>query len=273
MTDDESYDEMIDLNQAFRQSCIDRSGPIVNYMDTASIAKDHEAVRKALGDEKLTFLGESYGTQLASQYAELFPHNIRGMVLDASYSISQSLTSIFVESASATDAVMGRFFEWCEQQDNYSCPLAHRNDTDKSPKEIWLDLLDRVEETPLTCSASFCNSTTITTTTAKNIRDLALSYLYEKTFTWQLLAQSISEAAFENSTETFYPRVITNDNYTTRYVVSSAYANIIISALDWSGKAVSSPEDMQRKKLLAQAQTPLLEGTSSVWANIPRILG
>lgn len=273
MTDDKSYDEMIALNQAFRQSCIDHSGPIVNYMDTASIAKDHEVVRKALGDEKLTFFGVSYGTQLASQYAELFPHNIRGMVLDASYSISESLTSIFVESASSSDAVMGRFFDWCEQQDNYTCPLAHRNDTIKTPKEIWLDLLDRVEENPLTCTISFCNATNITTTTVKNIRDNALGYLYDKRFQWPLLAQSINEAAFENSTEWFYPRVITNDNYTTKYLVSSSYANIIISALDWSGEAVSSPEDMQRKKLLAQAQTPLLEGTSSVWYNIPRILG
>lgn len=45
--------------------------PLFDYMDTKAIARDHEAVRIALGGEPMTYLGLSYGTQLGSQYAEL----------------------------------------------------------------------------------------------------------------------------------------------------------------------------------------------------------
>lgn len=71
----EEFDQVISRNQAFRQSCIDITGrPLFDYMDTRSIAQDYEAVRKALGDEPLTWLGQSWGTYLGSIYAELFPN-------------------------------------------------------------------------------------------------------------------------------------------------------------------------------------------------------
>ena len=84
-TDQSSFDEMIERNTAFRQSCFNGSD-LPHYMDTISIAKDHEAVRIALGSEPITWLGMSYGTQLAAQYAEMYPDNIRAMVLDSIYS-------------------------------------------------------------------------------------------------------------------------------------------------------------------------------------------
>jgi len=39
-------------------------------------------LRVVLGDEKLTFAGSSYGTRLGAVYAEMFPRNVRAMVLD-----------------------------------------------------------------------------------------------------------------------------------------------------------------------------------------------
>ena len=49
---------------------------------TANVAKDLDAIRAALGDEKLTYLGYSYGTRIGSAYAEAFPQNVRAMILD-----------------------------------------------------------------------------------------------------------------------------------------------------------------------------------------------
>ena len=42
-----------------------------------------DRLRQALGDEQLTYLGYSYGTTLGSTYAELFPDQVRALVLDA----------------------------------------------------------------------------------------------------------------------------------------------------------------------------------------------
>jgi pimeloyl-ACP methyl ester carboxylesterase len=42
-------------------------------------------LRAALGDDKLTFLGQSYGTRLGAVYAEQFPQRVRAMVLDGAF--------------------------------------------------------------------------------------------------------------------------------------------------------------------------------------------
>ena len=46
------------------------------------MARDLEHLRRAVGDPKLTFLGESNGTLLGQTYAALFPHRVRAMVFD-----------------------------------------------------------------------------------------------------------------------------------------------------------------------------------------------
>ena len=40
---------------------------------TVNVARDLDAIREALGDSKLTFLGYSYGTRMGSAYAEAYP--------------------------------------------------------------------------------------------------------------------------------------------------------------------------------------------------------
>lgn len=47
-----------------------------------SVARDMDAVRELLGEEKLSLLGWSYGGVPAAAYARLYPQRIRAMVLD-----------------------------------------------------------------------------------------------------------------------------------------------------------------------------------------------
>ncbi|MEO6124027.1 MAG: alpha/beta hydrolase [Ilumatobacteraceae bacterium] len=64
------------------QPCIDLTGELLAYLGTPNVARDLEMVRKALGDEQLTYLGFSYGTALGAVYADMFPDRVRAMVLD-----------------------------------------------------------------------------------------------------------------------------------------------------------------------------------------------
>ena len=54
---------MVAHNKAVGESCLNLTGPLLQYMDTVSVAKDMEAVRLALGEEELNYLRISYGTQ------------------------------------------------------------------------------------------------------------------------------------------------------------------------------------------------------------------
>ena len=58
---------------------------------TEQAARDMDAVRAAVGDEKLTYLGYSYGTLLGATYAQLFPQRVRALVLDGAVDPQQRL--------------------------------------------------------------------------------------------------------------------------------------------------------------------------------------
>jgi pimeloyl-ACP methyl ester carboxylesterase len=62
--------------------CVDSSRGLLPYIGTANTARDLEEIRRALGDEGLTYLGYSYGTAIGAVYADMFPTHVRALVLD-----------------------------------------------------------------------------------------------------------------------------------------------------------------------------------------------
>ncbi len=76
-----------DLDRSYtvvERECIENSGDLLPLVGTANAARDMEQLRKALGDDQLTYLGFSYGTALGAVYADLFPQSVRALVLDGS---------------------------------------------------------------------------------------------------------------------------------------------------------------------------------------------
>lgn len=62
--------------------CAQHGGAIIDHMSTADVARDLDLLRAAVGDPRLNYLGYSYGTQLGSVYANLFPRRVGRVVLD-----------------------------------------------------------------------------------------------------------------------------------------------------------------------------------------------
>ncbi len=69
-------------NDMFAKGCSARSGAYAGQVGTRNTARDLEAIRRALGEPKLTYLGYSYGTVVGATYAQMFPSTVRAMVLD-----------------------------------------------------------------------------------------------------------------------------------------------------------------------------------------------
>ena len=70
------------LSKEFATSCKARSPKIYTHISTEEATRDIDILRAALGDEKLNWLGFSYGTLLGATYADLFPTSVGRMVLD-----------------------------------------------------------------------------------------------------------------------------------------------------------------------------------------------
>jgi pimeloyl-ACP methyl ester carboxylesterase len=73
-----------DDTRALMERCAAASGgeQILGAVGTRNAARDVDVLRAALGEDEISFFGQSYGTRLGAVYAEMFPQNVRAMVLD-----------------------------------------------------------------------------------------------------------------------------------------------------------------------------------------------
>ena len=65
------------------KSCAEQIGPERAFYTSLDCVADIEALRKALGYEKLVLWGTSYGTKVAEEYAQEYPQHVEALVLDS----------------------------------------------------------------------------------------------------------------------------------------------------------------------------------------------
>jgi pimeloyl-ACP methyl ester carboxylesterase len=105
----------------YAQKCADNTEhgtAMLANLGTRDVARDIDVLRAALGDEKLTYLGYSYGTRIGSTYAEAFPGNVRAMVLDGALDPSKSPVEEVVAQGAGFQQAFDDFVAWCAGQDD-----------------------------------------------------------------------------------------------------------------------------------------------------------
>ena len=110
------FAQLTAYNRTLAQSCRALTGPLFDFLDSESVARDMDAIRAALGEPKLNFYGVSYGTLMGQEYAATFPTHVGTMVLDSNMDHSQTSTWQFLEAQSAsTEANFRQFVAWCDR--------------------------------------------------------------------------------------------------------------------------------------------------------------
>lgn len=97
----------------FVDECVQRSGDLLRHISTADTVRDLDVLRAALGEERLTYVGYSYGTLIGARYAEAFPTRVRALVLDGAIDPTRPVEDIAIQQAQGFDASLARFFAWC----------------------------------------------------------------------------------------------------------------------------------------------------------------
>ena len=136
-----------ETRQLYKQ-CAERSGgeDVLAHIGTRDVARDMDVLRAVLGDAKLSFLGASYGTRLGAIYAEIFPQNVRALVLDAALDPTTTGTAAH---RLVTFGGFGRGFDnmaaFCAKTP--TCPLG----TDpKQAAAVFQQLLQALIDKPIT---------------------------------------------------------------------------------------------------------------------------
>lgn len=108
-------------NRQLDAGCAARSGRLLPYVGTDTVADDMDRVRAAVGDDKLTYLGYSYGTAIGAAYLDRHPTHVRAMVLDGAIDPTLSWEQLTGGQGIGFDRAMTAFLAHCRA---IACPFA-----------------------------------------------------------------------------------------------------------------------------------------------------
>ena len=98
---------------ALADSCSANDGARLLFMDTQTAARDLDAVRVALAEQQINYLGMSYGTYLGAIYRAQSPDRVRSMILDSAVDPSRFGINMLLDPIAATEKALDGFLDEC----------------------------------------------------------------------------------------------------------------------------------------------------------------
>ncbi|MET9917264.1 alpha/beta hydrolase [Streptomyces sp. NPDC006435] len=126
--------------ERFASGCEKRSGTILPHVSTVETARDMDVLRALLGDEKLHYVGASYGTFLGATYAGLFPGRVGRLVLDGAMDPSLPSVEMNRDQTAGFETAFQSFAADCVKKAD--CPLGTTSTADAATrlKRLFADL-------------------------------------------------------------------------------------------------------------------------------------
>lgn len=107
---------MIGRDVDYIAQCVRLNRDVLPYVSTADFARDLDGLRAAVGDERMSYLGFSYGTFLGATYVSMFPDHVRVAVLDGALDPDQYVNDPLAaldEQNAGFERAIGRFLQAC----------------------------------------------------------------------------------------------------------------------------------------------------------------
>jgi pimeloyl-ACP methyl ester carboxylesterase len=169
------------LAQGVASTCNAQYGAALAEYNTVQTAKDMDRVRAAVANNQLNYLGFSYGTELGSVYAHLFPDRVRVAVLDGAVDpLTDDITS-FADQLKGFEGAFDQFAADCLERS----PCRSLG----NPRQTVYELVKQANESPLKSS----DSGETRTATGSIVLTGVLSALYSRD-EWPVLGQALLQA-------------------------------------------------------------------------------
>jgi pimeloyl-ACP methyl ester carboxylesterase len=111
----------------FADGCVERSGELLAHISTIDAATDMDSIRQALGEDQISYFGWSYGTDLGSTWATLFPETVRAAVLDGAVNPTTGRVTGLVDQAGGFDSTLKTYLAACAAEP--TCVFNNAGDT------------------------------------------------------------------------------------------------------------------------------------------------
>jgi pimeloyl-ACP methyl ester carboxylesterase len=207
-----------------------------------------DILRAALGDQKLNYVGKSYGTYLGTLYAQFFPDKVGRIVLDGAIDPNVPVAEQNLTQAIGFESALYAFIDDCQ-----SLPVCPLPKSDDAAKEEITKLYASAAANPLPQKNSRDNRLV---TESLMVLGTA-SALYDNLTGWPTLRKAIEEAQ-QGYGDSFLKLA---DIYSERqsngkYLNNQSDSGAVIDCLDWRNSRTD--EELQQDVLVYREKAPVL---------------
>jgi pimeloyl-ACP methyl ester carboxylesterase len=136
---DEERQLLVDTAERFAGECVTKNADIVEFVGTNNSARDMDAIRRALGEDTISYFGFSYGSELGATWATLFPDTVRAAVLDGASDPNADSLESSLQQLEGFNSTLTTFLADCSERPD----CAFYNDGDaEAAFDALLDDLD-----------------------------------------------------------------------------------------------------------------------------------
>ena len=105
---------LVDAAKQFASACASKNDrDVLRFSGTADVVDDMESIRVAMGEQKISFFGFSYGTLLGLRYADKYPKRVRAFALDGILDPTADADERSSEQAAGFDRAFTGFLDVC----------------------------------------------------------------------------------------------------------------------------------------------------------------
>ncbi|QWA23521.1 alpha/beta hydrolase [Streptomyces osmaniensis] len=248
--------ELVEAQKKFAEGCGKDAPGLLRHVSTAEAARDMDILRSVLGDDKLTYVGASYGTFLGATYAGLFPDRVGRLVLDGAMDPSLPARRMNLDQTAGFETAFRAFAKDCVRQRD--CPLGTRASEVGRNLKAFFDKLD-AQPIPTGDPDGRELGESLATTGV-------IAAMYDEG-AWEALRDGLTSAMRENDgagllalSDSYYER--DGDGRYTNLM----FANAAVNCVDLPA-AFSTPDEVRRSLPAFEKASPVF-GEGLAWATL-----
>ncbi|MYT79304.1 Predicted hydrolases or acyltransferases (alpha/beta hydrolase superfamily) [Streptomyces sp. MnatMP-M77] len=143
--DDDAVTVQAKVAEKSAEQCAENDDGRLRHLTTANTTRDLDRIRAALGEEKASYLGYSYGTALGAAYASMFPERSDRIVLDSNIGDTHLDRDGMRRYALGMEQTLPDFAKWAARRhDSYG--LGH---TPGHVRASYLTIAGRLDKAPI----------------------------------------------------------------------------------------------------------------------------
>lgn len=132
--------ELIDTSRRFAEACVENN-EYLSYVGTNNSARDMDAIRRALGEETISYFGFSYGSELGGAWVTLFPDTVRAAVFDGAADPDADQLESSLQQLAGFEASLDTFLAQCSADPG--CAFHNGGDAGSAFDELMASLDER----------------------------------------------------------------------------------------------------------------------------------